>query len=199
MEFTLNKKAAIDADKNSGMYIKESGPYVGQFTKVWEYHAKSGAVMLNFEFESDQGEKTGRMGLCVQKKDGGHALGADMVQSLMACLKVKSAKPVQKGNETIYPDLMNKQIGVIMQAENDGQYINMNIKHFFNWETKQFGSEIMEQKPAEKYEKMAHYYTEKEVIPYNTGGQQSVPQSYNETVNDIAGSMPEIDDSDVPF
>lgn len=130
MGFQFNRDGAMKA--GVGEHITESGVYVGKLTKAIETCHESGAVSIEFEFESNDGRTARYMRIFTQKKDGSESFGSNHIYALMGLLKLAEANLVRIDEEHQgYKVFCNKPIGVILQRENkDNGKFGMNILHF---------------------------------------------------------------------
>lgn len=177
MDFTLDPNKAKAADKVASN-ISATGYYTGHFTNAYLRHTDNGAVMVGFSFKSDE-ELTSNFEICTHGRDGKPTFGLDMLHAGLSCLKVRSAKAVAgvrkayiNGAEQdiqceVYPDFINKPIGLILQKveyeKQDGSGVGyrMELKHFIDPLTKQTGGEVLNKDAAEKFEKLLGRYTDK--------------------------------------
>lgn len=125
--YELNAESAKQASASS--YITQTGKYVGRFTRAEEIKSTKGTEGIEFCFESNQGQSADFLTLWTINKDGVEIYGMKMVNAIMACMRIRSIKPTQgtvekfqnkvktKMAATIYPDLMNKPIGLLLQRE----------------------------------------------------------------------------------
>ena len=126
--YTLDTAAAKQADDHS-KFIRETGKYKGKFTKAEALTASSGTTGVAFSFVSDSGQEA-NFSIYVQKSNGEKLPAYKTLNSIMACLRLRNVSaPVQcktkkydfkQKKEIEYEaplllDLMNKQIGVVLQ------------------------------------------------------------------------------------
>lgn len=160
---SLNKNDAI-AGSGGSARIDAIGKYKGAITLAKVYEVKSGAVFVQINFESDNGQ-TARLSMCTKSKEGKDTFGFKQLQAIMACVKVKSLNAVEKEIEDydfeqgkiakvtrhVFPELMGKKIGFILyrhdQVSREGkEFFTMEIAAPFQYDTELTASEIMEQK-----------------------------------------------------
>lgn len=153
MGFQFNRDGALKAGASD--FISESGVYFGKFTKCYETKYDSGSVKVNFEFVTNEGQKSDYLNLVTVKKDGSQAFGVNHIWALMGILKIANAEPVQIDPEHKgYPMFCNKPIGIILQKENkDGGKFQMNILHFIDPITKKTFTEHANNEEAKEYTK----------------------------------------------
>lgn len=161
-EMTLNVKAARSVGGAS--FITTSGAYVGTITAARIYESKSGAEMLDIDFESNEGERA-HMSMCIYDKEGKETFSRAILDSLMTVCRVRSLKAEQRrfkdrqGNEQVgyfFVDLMNKPLGLVIQAgpeEYDVKgeiktMIRLNLLTPFDARTRQNAAEILDQAEA---------------------------------------------------
>lgn len=164
MRIELDGNAARKAE--STPRIDTTGAYVGIFTKARKITAKTGAVGIEFEFLDTATEATADfLTIYTHKADGTPTYGLNAINALMACLKLRSIdsgtikadvwdenerKKVPQQVEG-FPDLMNKAIGVLLQAEeyftNQGERRErMTLVGFFEATSRLMASEILDRK-----------------------------------------------------
>lgn len=162
--YTLDTNGARQADQRGGV-IKESGKYIGKFTRAEDIKAGSGTKGIDFSFVTNTGQKS-RFALYTTKADGSKiSIGHGFVMALMTCMKLREIKPQQMmvkkwdGNANAevdaqapcFADLMGKQIGVLLEAEeyekNDGSIgKRMVLAGVFQADTELTASEILDKK-----------------------------------------------------
>lgn len=170
--YTLDTDAAKQADTGSGR-INETGKYVGQFTKAKKVSSTQGTQGIEFSFESTNGQSADYLTVWTINKDGKQIYGYKQLMALMTCLKVRNiesrqgeveeydrdANAMVKRQAEIYPDLMNKPIGILLQMEEyekkDGSTgEKASIAGFFNSKTEQVAVEVLDQSEARVLEKL---------------------------------------------
>ena len=152
----------------------EAGPFEGVFTNVWDITAEKGSKGVHFEFEAGGAKgsfdiytigpkgSTDKNGV-VREQDTKFP-GYNQLMAIMTVLGVRSLK-TRKGaievydkeqnkrveaSGNVYPDLMNKKIGVVFQKEvynrqSDGkEAARYNFLGSFNVETRLTASEMRE-------------------------------------------------------
>jgi hypothetical protein len=168
ISFEYDESAAAKADSLANRI--EQGPSIGTFTMVNSITAGTGAEGVHFEFEGEDGGKTGFD--LYTMKDGKPLFGMNFIQAMQTILGLRGLKSVPGKHEAwvegkreevsgeIFPDLMNKPIGIVMQKElytkQDGNDASrFNLAGVFHPKTKLLASEIREKKAApEKLDKM---------------------------------------------
>lgn len=161
-DYTLNTDHARQAD-SGGLRISETGAYVGKFNRAEAIKSKKDTDGIEFSFETDDGLKTDYLTLWTHNANGDEIFGLKTLNAIMTCVKVRNISPrrgqVEKYDleskkniqavATIYPDLMNKQVGVILQKEEyaPGKF-KFNIVGAFDPITKFTASEILDKKIA---------------------------------------------------
>lgn len=126
--YDLDVNAAKQADQ-TGKFIKETGKFVGKFTKAEALSAATGTKGIAFTFEAED-KRTANFSIYTVKSDGTKLYGYQTLMALMACLKLRKINEPVMGTATKYDfdekkdvqyqaplllDLMNKQIGVLLQ------------------------------------------------------------------------------------
>lgn len=173
LSFTLDANKAKEAGQSQR--ISETGAYTGTFKQVRQIIAKSGSIGIEFSFESVAGQSADSLKVYVQGADGRELAGSKMVHALMTCLSMRSLQAVSGMAEvynsttnqremqaaTIFPDLCNKAVGLVLQVE---EYIkndnsigeSMKLVMPFNATSKQTAREVLDKLPAEDIEKLLH-------------------------------------------
>lgn len=205
--YTLDTEAAKQAD-NGGARINETGKYIGQFTKAKKVVSNQGTEGIEFSFESTTGQSADYLSVWTINKDGKQIYGFKQLMALMTCLKVREidskqgdveeydtvAKQVVKRKAEIYPALMNKFIGVLLQMEEyekkDGTTAERPVfAGFFDPQTEQTAAEILEKREPETLAKMVA-----NLVPVKKlKGARTTP-----AVSESYGSGSTFDD-DIPF
>lgn len=165
MKYALNPQEARATEASPR--ITETGAYTGTFTKALAVTAKSGAVGIEFEFRDSATDATADFLTVYTHKSDGSAIrrGNGIINALMTCLKLReitdSVGSVELWDDTqkkkvaqqaaIYPDLMNRPIGVLLQAE---EYFTssgeprqrMTLAGFYEASTRLMATEILDKK-----------------------------------------------------
>lgn len=161
MDYTLNAEAAKAADVMNSR-LDETGKYVGAFTRAEAVTSKKGATGIDLSFKADDGRTADYLSVWTHGKDGKEIYGFKQLMAIMTCLRIKQLSKadgvVEKYNRDegkmskfdaeIFPDLMNKKIGLLLQRESyikqDGSEGNkLNIAGVFDAETEFTASEIL--------------------------------------------------------
>lgn len=161
VSYNLNVQAVREADKSRR--IDASGKYVGVFTRVEPYKTDNGADAIGFDFKSEDGDAN--FVIYMTDNEGNPAFGANQFNALMAVFRLKSAeskkmlidkydfdeKKTLKIEVEVLPDMMSRQIGVLLQRETytkkDGKDgYRFNLFSSFSPESELSGSEILEGK-----------------------------------------------------
>lgn len=128
--YNLNTQAAKKAEQIGGR-IDASGAYIGLFTRAEAVQSSKGTDGIEFSFKSDNGLSADYLQLWTYNTRGEELRGAQMLQALMTCLKVKALNSklmtLEKYDRDagakvpmevdVYTDLMNKPIGLLLQME----------------------------------------------------------------------------------
>lgn len=164
MNYSLDVNAANEGAQGvHGNYIRSTGAYSGKITLAKKITASTGTIGIEFEFETLNGMSANMLQVWTIKQDGTKLSGFNLVQAIMAVLKLRQiteqsskvkrydfdARAEVEENGFIYPDLM-KPIGFIMQRElyYNGQGVEkdkVNIFAPFDPKTKQMANEILGQ------------------------------------------------------
>lgn len=207
--YSLNSTMAKKAE--AGGYIEDSGAYIGVFTRAEDITSKGGAKGIEFDFKSDDGSSANRLQLWTIGRDGNYIQGMYMVNALMACLKLREITPktgwVEKWNwdtkakekqqAEVFPDLMNKSIGVVIQME---EYEKMNgdigqrpvIVRFFEPKSMMTASEILDSKAVPQ--ELDKFMKRIEANPV-----KRLKKTSNQAPASAPSGGPQIEDDDIPF
>lgn len=215
--FALDQNAARAAD-NKSAFIDEAGKYIGSFTRA-EYMEKqeTGSTGIGFTFKSREGaEAQLYVNLSYQhgtKNDGGHQL----LNALMACMSLRTVAAPQsievekwdkEANQRVktqvygFPELMNKEVGLLIQMEieknSEKGLPRPTIFAPFSAESEKTASEILDpKKPAPaKLEKMVQQIMKKPVVDRRPKGQQSTGY---DGYSGGSQSAPPADWDEIPF
>lgn len=206
--YTLDPKSAKAADSIVSR-IDQSGKYAGTLTRVEIITSSKGTEGVDFSFRADDGASADFLTLWTYNANGDALMGLRALNAIMTCVRVKSLTPtpgqVEKWDSaagqrskfpaTIFPELTNKRIGLLLQREEyekrDGSVgVKMNIVGAFDPDSELTASEILAQKTEpETLEKMVSALRDK---PLKAAKQAATPpqdHGYN------GGAM----DDDIPF
>lgn len=150
------------SDSNAGAPIETSGAYVGVFTQAKQRVAKTGTKGIEFSFESTEGGTARYLTLWVERANGERIpYSYGLLSGLMACLDLHQIESVAvvsdewdnsvgarvPTNIDSYPELVNRQVGVLLQREEqewEGRTrVSMRIVDFFNPASRQTPPEII--------------------------------------------------------
>jgi hypothetical protein len=165
--YTLDTEAAKQADNGNGR-ISETGKYIGQFTKAKKVISNQGTEGIEFSFESETKQTADYLTVWTINKDGKQIFGFKQLMALMTCLRVRNieekageveeydsvAKQMVMHKAQIYPALMNKKVGVLLQMEEYEKKdksigARATFAGFFDPETEQVAIEVLEKRNAE--------------------------------------------------
>ncbi len=165
MRYALNPQEARAAEASPR--ITETGAYTGVFTKALAVTAKSGAAGIEFEFKDSATDASADFLTVYTHKADGSAIrrGNGFISALMTCLKLReitdetgtvelwddTQKKKVPQQASIYPALMNRPIGVLLQAE---EYFTgsgeprqrMTLAGFYEASTRLMATEILDKK-----------------------------------------------------
>lgn len=219
MSITLNAKEAKKADMKSNR-IEDGGKYIGTIKEVELSSFASGAKGLRIFFQSDEGQDARFINIITHKKDGGEAMGMQLIHAIMACLKIKQMNEanieVERYDESTkeftikesavgYPELVGQRIGFLLQKEISKEtnaagnnYVNIRIyAPFMSNEDlkKQFtATEFLNSEiEAKQIHKMTEYVNQNPTID-NREKSNSAPASPN-----TAPAVGDEFDDDIPF
>lgn len=162
--YSLDTNQARKADQRGGT-INETGKYIGQFTRAEDITTDKGTRGIDFSFVGKDGRRA-RFALYTMKSGGERInIGHGFVMALMTCLKLKNIDPRackvkkwdQEANAEVdaeaqcFPDLMNRDIGVLLEAEEyekrgGGIGTRMVLAGVFQADTELTASEILDRK-----------------------------------------------------
>ena len=198
--YTLDTEAAKGAD--SGQYISETGKYVGVFTRAEEVSSRQGTEGIEFAFKSDSGATADFLTLWTFNSEGKELPSFKTLNAIMTCAKARTISPKQQPVEkydsasgqrkkvtaTVYPELMNKSIGVLLQkvwrADKPDKY-KFEIAGVFDAATELTASEILAKKTEPtKLAQMVSALKDKHESPRHGNGphapNQPTPESWDE-------------------
>ena len=161
--YALNTDEAKAAEYTGGR-IEESGKYIGKFTRAEDIKAASGAVGIEFAFETPEGQRT-ICNIYTLNKSGEPIFGRKMLMALMTCMKVRNIEATraqvkkwdrEAGAEkvveaSVFKELQDKPIGLLLQREeyekrDGGVGVKMNIAGCFDAATELVASEILDKR-----------------------------------------------------
>ncbi len=210
--YTRDDQLAVQPETNFGGRIETSGAYIGRLTLAKERTAKTGTRGIEFNFEADDGRVARYLTLWVARANGDKIeYPYSLLSALMTCLDVKTIdstpEMVDEWNAAtgmwapteaqIFPALMNKPIGVLLQREErewEGKtYVSMKIVQFFDPRDRSTPSEIISgARSGQALEKMVTNLRETVV-------RADAPPAGATPAGGGSGNFAEIDDDDVPF
>lgn len=211
--YTRDDQLAVQPETNFGGRIETSGAYIGRLTLAKERTAKTGTRGIEFNFEADDGRVARYLTLWVARANGDKIeYPFSLLSALMACLDVKSIEStpemVDEWNPStsmmapteaqIFPALMNKPIGILLQREErewEGKtYVSMKIVQFFDPKDRSTPGEILSgQRGGQSLDKMVGNLRETVVRA------DAPPAGAAPSGGGSSGNFAEIDDDDVPF
>lgn len=211
--YTFNAESAKKAD-SEGSRINSTGKYTGNITKVEFVTSKKGTQGLEFDFVSDLKAET-NFTIWTMAADGTPLFGADKINAILACTRTRSLTPTEKQIDkydfelkqkvkqlcVVAPELENKRIGLLLQAEeylnSNGQVkLKMNFVAAFEESTELMAKEICEQKT--KPEMLIKAFDRLMKNGDKKLQQQSQTQSYGSGYSQSNAPAQDLDD-DLPF
>lgn len=198
--YDLNTDSARQA--NTSNRITETGKYIGKFTRAEAVKSRQNTEGIEFTFESNEGQSADFLTLWTINGEGKEIFGMKILNALMTCLRVKSIKPTstliekfdnsvkKKVNATIYADLMNKQIGLLLQREEyekqNGAIGNkVNIYACFDAQTEMMAGEILDRAPkAEQLTKLMLSLRDRPLQLYKRPTHTQATQQFIDDMND---------------
>lgn len=160
--YNLNPEHAKSAD-SGGNRITETGKYIGKFIRAEAVTSKQKTEGLEFTFVSNAGQEADFLSCWTYNVEGKELFGLKVLNALMTCMKVRSIAPSEATIEkfdngekkqvktTIFRDLMDKPIGLLLQREayeknNGAEGYKFNIVGCFEASTELTASEILDKK-----------------------------------------------------
>ena len=153
--------------------IDEKGSYVGQFTRAEHIVSQKGTNGIEFAFKAEDGRTADYLSIWIESASGDELYGRRVLDALMTCLRCKSLSSVDgtvkkydrsAGTEitataTIFPDLMNKPIGLLLVREEyekrDGTVgSKMTIAGCYEAASGKLPREVLENLPAESLQRV---------------------------------------------
>ncbi len=214
MALKLNADSAKAADNlNSG--IRESGKYVGRFTRAQKLLSGKGTQGVGLSFKADDGQTADYLDLYTENAAGEELPSAKTVNAILACMGLRSveegeiefeawdkeSKSRQLFTADGYPDLMKKNIGLLLQKElhtdqNGQDRERMIIVGVFQAGSELTASEILNKKTTpEKLAKMVESLMARPVRDSRKAAASKPASSGGQTGG---GRFSDMDD-DIPF
>lgn len=204
--YNLNPDQAREGDSFSSR-ITETGPVTGIFKVARAVRAQSGAEGIEFTFEADNGATANYLSLYTHNGAGEEIYGLKKLQALMTCVKARSLNPADQQvllydkdqkkevsqQATVYPDLMNKKVGVLFQKVlsiyNGKDQEKVEMFAFFDAQTRMTASEILDKATeAKQLDQLIHNVHDKDT--------RSAPSA---AAQNHAAAMNYDEDDDLPF
>lgn len=205
--YQLDTTAARKAD-STGNQINEIGKYVGKFTQAEDLTTKKNTKGIALNFESSDGQKA-RLSLYTVMADGTKIMGYDALMALLTCMGLRGiklvpgvakfydfdAKAEATRDSSIFPELCDKPIGVLLETEEyekqDGGIGNrMVLAGIFQHGTELTASEILDRKTQpvqlEKLVARLHHRplkgAKKQVYQPASNGNDGPPDNYDDLI-----------------
>lgn len=204
--YNLNTEAAKSADQ-MGNRITETGKYIGKFVSAEAITSTKQTEGIEFSFVANDGRSADFLTLWTYNNEGKELYGLKTLNALMTCMRVKGITPQPgtvekwesggkvKKQATVFPDLMGKPIGVLLQREpyekKDGSTgYKFNIYAAFDAASEMMASEILDKSTkADKLGKLVAGLTDRKMsAPMAPAGPQGAH----------AGHFDDLD-QDIPF
>lgn len=212
--FKLDTNLAKQAD-NKSAFIETAGKYIGEFIRAeWMVKESTGSKGIGFTFKTNDGQEAQFYVNTSYFKDGqdnANNGGMQTINAIMTCLKLRGtgdpvAIKVEKYNKDTkskdevavqgFPELMKKQIGLLLQMEiqKDAQDDRgrPTIYAPFSADTEQTASEVLNKQQPEKLARMVQAVMDKPIIDRRPAGSVYAPQQSS------GQSMPDFND-DIPW
>ena len=210
-EYALDTQAAKDAN-SGGKRIKESGKYIGKFTAAWYESNDKGTESVHFLFESNEGQEAGPLALYTHNGKGESLPSYKMLNAILTCLKLRAiaaktgkvelydfnAGGMVEKTKQIYPDMMGKPIGLVLQREeyekNDGSVgERMIIQGPFDPQSSKMAVEILNNTEAKALGSVLRY------IDANPIRELRVSKKSKPASSHADASHADFPDDDIPF
>lgn len=178
INYDYDPNAAAKAD-DVAMRIDTSGAFIGQFKSAFAIVSKTGTHGIHFEFASPGGGSA-NFDVYTKKEDGTPTFGNNQLQAMQAILGLRGlrsfvgetevwdeGKRVKVEGDT-FPDLCNKDIGLVLQKEkytkgDNSEGFRMNLQGIFHPVSRLTASELKEGKvKPEKLEKILRSLKDKD-------------------------------------
>lgn len=196
MSLSFNANAARKADTFNSI-IKETGKYEGTITRAEKLVSKGGTLGVGFSFKTDDGATANYLDVYTEKADGEQLFGANIVQAVLGCLKLKDVaegeitfdkwtrdQGIVPTKATGYPALMGKRIGFLLQRtletnNTTGADVDrVNIAAVFQPGTELTSSEILDgktkgEKTAQRLKALSPVWDRRKKVPLKTLAQQA--------------------------
>jgi len=167
MSYSVNRERAIKASGN--LRIAEKGGYTGTLIRAEATVSSKGTVGIDFTFRADDGATADFLTIWTHKANGEELSGFGLIDALLTCIGFNGKLDAKRGriekynpdsglrevmDAILYPDLMNKPIGLLLVVE---EYLNtrsnqikskMLIQGFYAAASGKTAKEIWEKAPA---------------------------------------------------
>lgn len=211
--YELNTTAAMRADDKNNR-LDATGEYIGTFLYVIARKARSGTDGVELHFVERATKREAKITLWTHKADGEPLSGFNTLQALMTCFQLRNIRAVPQRVELydaktkakqvqevdVYPDLMNRPIGLLLQRapeeyrSDQGELKVANkleLYAAFQPDTRLVASEILQRtQQPEKLDKMKAGLKDrplKHLPAGQAGGHGPAPTGFDD------------DDMDIPF
>jgi hypothetical protein len=211
VSYAMNRDAAKQAD-NFGNFLDETGKYKGQFIMAEAVTSKKNTIGIEFTFRADDGREANYLTLWTHNADGKELQGFKVLNAILVCMRVPNIESQQRQIDKydaaargkvkvvadVFPDLMNKPIGLLLQKEayqknNGGVGHKLNIVAAFEANTELMSSELLAKKSTpEQLGKLVARLADK---PLKTTAAQTNGDFYAE-YDSAAGAPGQFDDID---
>jgi hypothetical protein len=133
--FKLNKELAGKVGRSD--FIQEKGAYIGTFVRAEYVESTKKTKGIEFDFKTNDGQTARYLTVWYENSKGEQLGGGAIIHAMMACVGAREINPVEatikkwssesRAEEnfrgTVFPELMNKPIGVVMCRE---EYVTSN-------------------------------------------------------------------------
>lgn len=214
-EFALTRNDANARKIGGSGRIQTTGAFDGVFTRAEAKKSTTGALGIEFDFKGNDGSTASFLSVWHQNGEGKELSGMKIVDAILLLLRAKSTSPVMgmvekwdsvarevtKQKLLVYPDLMGKQIGLLLQVEHD-EYQGkptqkMIIYGMYDIASGKTPMEIIDKKPAGGLAGQIAALKDKYAKPKN-GGTTTPAHHGNHSGARPASNFADMDD-EIPF
>ncbi len=213
MTLNFNPDEARKADRFSN-FIQSAGKFVGTITRAEKLLSRNSSPGLGLSFKADDGSTAAFLDIYTHKANGDVLMGFGIVQAILGCLKLRTAKDGPVTFETWdrkqktadgYPDIQGKRIGLVFRKElqtdqRDGSdQERLIIVGVFQAETGLMATEILENKTkGELLQKLVDFVMANPVKDSRKKGGNGSQRQSSPPLGREEGD-PGFDDSSIPF
>ena len=198
--------------------IQEKGAYKGVFTRAEFVQSDKGTQGIEFSFKAESGQTADYLTVWTVSADGKELYGRKVIDALMTCLSLRTigaktaqikkydpqAKQEVMVQATVFPELMNKPIGLLLVREeykkNSGDYDwKMTIVGCYEPNKLITPKEILEQSGPGQLAKMIAVLQDRPFKNKPAAAQQSGGHGGHDDFSYGTGGGANMDDDSIPF